>query len=67
MNVPILSVRLDALCCDDLLVMASNRRWLHSGPRCMLGVWLTHAGELKIKTKIDLGVLNPPQARIDQR
>jgi hypothetical protein len=67
MNVPILSVRLDALCCDDLLVMASNRRWLHSGPRCMLRVSFADAGELKIKTKIDSGVLVPPQARINRR
>jgi hypothetical protein len=38
MNVPILSVRLDALCRDDLLVMASNS----VGGGCIQGrdVWV---------------------------
>jgi len=58
MNVPILSVRLDALCWDDLLVMASNRRWLHSGPRCMLGVCPRRCGRAKNKNKNRFGRLS---------
>ena len=58
MNVPILSVRLDALCCNDLLVMASNKRWLHSGPRCMLGVCPRRCGRAKNKNKNRFGRLS---------
>jgi hypothetical protein len=51
MNTLLLSMRLDALCCNDLLLMArSKRRRSHPGSR-LLVMSLADAGELKSKNK----------------